>query len=71
MLSRYRGKTKCYECNGSRLKKEVNHVKINSKSIADLVNMSIYELSIFFQDLKLNDYEKQVSERILKKFVIV
>ena len=67
MLSRYRGKTKCYECNGSRLKKEVNHVKINSKSIADLVNMSIYELSIFFQDLKLNDYEKQVSERILKE----
>ena len=67
MLSRYRGKTKCYECNGSRLKKEVNHVKINSKSIADLVNMSIYELSIFFQDLKLNDYEKQVSKRILKE----
>ncbi len=67
MLSRYRGKTKCSDCNGSRLKKEVNYVKINSKSIADLIDMSIYDLSIFFKDLKLSDYEKKVSDRILKE----
>ena len=47
MLSRYRGKTKCSTCNGNRLKKEASYVKINKKSITDLVEMPINELLIF------------------------
>ncbi|MAR26692.1 MAG: excinuclease ABC subunit A [Flavobacteriaceae bacterium] len=65
MLSRYRGKTNCNSCGGTRLKKEVNYVKINSKSIADLVNLSIDDLYIFFSEIKLNENEKLISERIL------
>ena len=44
MLSRYRGKTKCPECKGSRLRKETNYVKINNKNIAELLEMPIYDL---------------------------
>ena len=65
MLSRYRGKTNCNSCGGTRLKKEVNYVKINSKSIADLVNLSIDDLYIFFSEIKLDENEKLISERIL------
>ena len=65
MLSRYRGKTKCNSCGGSRLKNEVNYVKINSKSIANLVNLSIDDLYLFFKQIKLNENEKLISKRIL------
>ena len=54
MLSRYRGKTTCSDCNGNRLKKESSYVKINNKSITDLVQMPISSV-IFFNDLKLNN----------------
>ncbi len=65
MLSRYRGKTTCYECKGIRLKKESNFVKIEKRSIHDLVQMSIDELHKFFSELRLKTYELNVSERIL------
>ena len=65
MLSRYRGKTKCNSCGGSRLKNEVNYVKINSKSIANLVNLSIDDLYLFFKQIKLSENEKLISKRIL------
>jgi len=65
MLSRYRGKTTCPECNGTRLKEEAYWVKINRRSIQELVVMPISELSQFFSKLKLNKYETGVSERIL------
>src|SRR6056297_1860529 len=65
MLSRYRGKTTCPECRGTRLKKEASYVKINTKSVQDLVLMSLDELYAFFKNLKLSNYEHEVSKRIL------
>ncbi len=67
MLSRYRGKTKCKECKGKRLKKEASYVKINNRSITDLVQMPISKLSDFFKKLKLSDYEINLTNRILKE----
>ncbi|HLN71821.1 MAG TPA: excinuclease ABC subunit UvrA [Prolixibacteraceae bacterium] len=65
MLSRYRGKTNCPECRGTRLKKEASYVKVAGKSIQDLVLLPINELAPFFKELKLSDYEEQVAKRIL------
>ncbi len=67
MLSRYRGKTKCESCKGSRLKKIALFVKINEKNINELCSMSIYKLKGFFEKLKLNNYQAEVSKRILKE----
>ncbi|GJH41254.1 UvrABC system protein A [Capnocytophaga sp. HP1101] len=65
MLARYRGKTRCHECHGKRLRKEAEYVKIAGKSISDLVDISIDELQLFFKELKLNDYEQEVAKRLL------
>ena len=67
MLSRYRGKTTCSDCNGNRLKKESSYVKINNKSITDLVQMPINSVISFFNDLKLNNYENELAKRVLKE----
>ena len=69
MLSRYRGKTKCKLCDGNRLKTEASYVKINNKSITDLVEMPINELFIFMNSLKLNNYEKKLACRITKELI--
>jgi len=65
MLSRYRGKTNCPDCLGTRLKKEAMYVKVGSKSVQDLVLLPIDELQEFFLKLKLSDHEMQIAERIL------
>lgn len=65
LLARYRGKTRCHECHGKRLRKEANYVKIAGKSISDLVELPIEELQIFFKELKLTDYEQEVAKRLL------
>ena len=65
LLARYRGKTRCHECHGKRLRKEANYVKIAGKSISDLVELPIEELQGFFKELKLNDYEQEVAKRLL------
>nr|WP_321486442.1 excinuclease ABC subunit UvrA [uncultured Draconibacterium sp.] len=65
MLSRYRGKTVCPECKGSRLKKEAGYVKVADKSLQELVLMPVSELKEFFLNMKLSDHEKQVAKRIL------
>lgn len=65
MLSRYRGKTNCPNCKGKRLRKEASYVKINEKAIQDLVDLPLDELKVFFDDLKLNEYEEKVAKRIL------
>ncbi len=65
MLSRYRGKTICPECKGTRLRKEVNYVKINGKSISELVLMSVDDLIKFFDNIKLNETEKIIANRLL------
>ncbi len=65
MLSRYRGKTVCPDCRGSRLRKETNFVKIDSKTITDIVLMSVDEVLRFFNNLKLDKYDMQVAKRII------
>lgn len=65
MLSRYRGKTICPDCRGTRLKKEASYVKVGKKSMQDLVLLPIDELQLFFKNLKLSNYDKDVSKRIL------
>ena len=65
MLSRYRGKTTCIECNGKRLRKEANYVKVGNKTISDLVTLPLDELSDFFKLLKLNKYEQKIGKRLL------
>lgn len=65
MLSRYRGKTKCTTCHGKRLRKEANYVKINSKTISDLVSLPLDELALFFKELQLTSYQEKVAKRLL------
>ena len=67
MLSRYRGKTICKDCNGNRLKNEASYVKINKKSITDLVEMPIDNLLKFMLTLKLDSYQEKLANRILKE----
>jgi len=65
MLSRYRGKTVCPECRGSRLRKEAGYVRIDGKSITDLVLMPTDKLRDFFSGMKLSEYEEQTAARLL------
>ena len=65
MLSRYRGKTKCNSCKGKRLRIEASYVKINSKTVSDLVDLPIRHLVEFFKNIELNEYEKQIAKRLL------
>ena len=65
MLSRYRGKTKCTTCNGKRLREETNYVKINEKTISDLVTLPLDELTVFFKNIQLNKYEEKIGKRLL------
>lgn len=65
MLSRYRGRTICPDCRGTRLRKDAAYVKINDSSITDIVLMPIEDAYEFFQRLKLKDYDKKVSDRLL------
>ncbi|MEO8253949.1 MAG: excinuclease ABC subunit UvrA [Flavobacterium sp.] len=65
MLSRYRGKTKCQACKGKRLRVEASYVKINNKTVSDLVDLPIKHLVNFFKNLELDEYEKQIAKRLL------
>ncbi|NEW83155.1 MAG: excinuclease ABC subunit UvrA [Mariniphaga sp.] len=65
MLSRYRGKTVCPECGGTRLKKEASYVKIGGKAVSELVNQPIDQLAPFFHGLHLTDHDRVVSDRLL------
>ncbi len=65
MLSRYRGKTICPDCRGTRLKKEASWVKVAGMSISDLVLMSVTDLIEFFKNLELDEHDKKVGQRIL------
>tara|TARA_R110001583_G_scaffold30074_6_gene104304 strand:- start:2630 stop:5422 length:2793 start_codon:yes stop_codon:yes gene_type:complete len=67
MLSRYRGKTRCSECKGKRLRKETDYVKIDNKSITDLVELPIRKLANFFNELSLNEHDAQIADRLLKE----
>jgi len=65
MLSRYRGKTKCYSCKGKRLRIEASYVKIGGKTISDLVDLPIKKLVVFFKELQLNEFDTKVAKRLL------
>lgn len=65
LLARYRGKTRCHSCHGRRLRKEANYVKIQGRSISDLVEISIEKLQAFFRELTLSPYEQEVAKRLL------
>ncbi|MEJ7643274.1 MAG: excinuclease ABC subunit UvrA [Chryseolinea sp.] len=65
LLSRYRGRTNCPDCKGTRLRKDAQYVKIEGVSIADLVLMPIEDLLTFFLKIKLPDHDKKISDRIL------
>ncbi len=65
MLSRYRGRTTCPECRGTRLRKDAAYVKIAGKSISDLVLMPVGNLLSFFKTVQLPDYQTKVARRIL------
>jgi len=65
MLSRYRGKTTCPKCHGTRLKPEADYVKIGGRSITDLVQMPIVNLKQWFDQLELSEQEKQIGKRLL------
>lgn len=67
MISRYRGKTICPECKGKRLKKESFYVKIDGKSIGDLIDIPITELKDFFENIKLSNFDKKASERLINE----
>ena len=67
MLSRYRGKTKCNVCKGKRLREEASYVKIANKTIMDLVDLPLDELSVFFKDLKLGEHDTKIAKRLLKE----
>ena len=65
MLARYRGKTTCPTCHGTRLKKEAGYVKVGGRSISELVDLPIHDLQVFFQNLQLDDHDAAVAKRIL------
>lgn len=65
MLSRYRGKTTCPKCHGTRLKPEADYVKIGGRSISDLVEMPIIRLKQWFDQLELTEQEQQIGKRLL------
>ncbi len=69
MLSRYRGKTTCTKCNGTRLRDEASYIKIANKSIGDLVDISIDKCYEFFSTISLSKREETIAKRILKEII--
>ncbi|HLF33981.1 MAG TPA: excinuclease ABC subunit UvrA [Cyclobacteriaceae bacterium] len=69
MLSRYRGRTTCPECMGTRLRKDANYVKVNGVSISEVVLMPVSKCLEFFNNIQLSEYDLKVSKRILTEIV--
>ncbi len=67
MLSRFRGRTTCPDCKGTRIRKDASYVKISGKSITDLVLLPIDKCLTFFEELKLDESDQQVAQRLLKE----
>ncbi len=67
MLSRYRGKTTCPDCKGTKLRKDASYVKVGGKSITDLVLMPVEKLSAFVGALSLSKHDEKVAGRILQE----
>lgn len=69
MAARYRGQTTCPDCKGSRLRKEANYVKVDGKTITELVKLPVSELHDFFTGITLSESESKIAERILKEII--
>lgn len=69
MLSRFRGRTTCPDCRGTRLRKDASYVKIAGKSITDLVLLPIEKCLAFFRDLDLPENEQKIANRLLKEIL--
>ena len=67
MMARYRGKTTCPKCHGTRLKPEAEYVKIGGRSISDLVQMPVVRLKEWFRTLELTEQEQEIGNRLLKE----
>ena len=67
LLARYRGKSTCPDCNGTRLRKEALWVKVAGKTINDIVNLTISDSLQFFQDIALSQHDQAIAERLLKE----
>ncbi|SMO33963.1 excinuclease ABC subunit UvrA [Solitalea koreensis] len=65
ILSRYRGKTICPDCKGSRLRKDASYVKVAGKSITDIVLMPLVKSAKFFDEIQLNEHDAQIAKRLL------
>ena len=65
MLARYRGKTICPVCHGSRLKPEADYVKVGGRSISELVRMPVKDLKVFFDEIEMSEHDAQVAQRLL------
>lgn len=65
MLSRYRGKTICPDCNGTRLRPDANYVKVGQKSISDIVHLQLDETLSFFENIVLSAHDEKVAKRLL------
>ena len=69
MLSRYSGRTVCYECGGSRLRREALYVKVGGKNIHELLCMTVTELLTFFENVALTDYEHRIVSKAIEEIV--
>ncbi len=67
MLSRYRGRTTCLDCRGTRLRKDASYVKINGTAITDLVLRPVQQVLTFFDELQLEPHEQRVADRIVQE----
>jgi excinuclease ABC subunit A len=65
MLARYRGKTACPDCNGTRLRKDANYVKVGDKGISELVLLPVTDIRNFFKKLKLDEHDTSIAKRLL------
>ena len=65
MLSRYRGRTVCSDCKGTRLRKDAAYVQIADKTIVDMVLMQVDELNAFFKDIQLSEHDYSIAKRIV------
>ncbi|HIG31889.1 MAG TPA: excinuclease ABC subunit A [Flavobacteriales bacterium] len=67
LIARYRGKTNCNECNGSRLRKDALYVQVANKNIADIVRMNVGEALLFFKKIKLNNVDSKIAGRLIQE----
>jgi excinuclease ABC subunit A len=64
LISRFKGKTKCPDCQGSRIRKDAHYVKVGGKSIGQILDLPIKKLIVHFEEMKLNAYDQKVADRI-------